>query len=71
MKTNLIANAAISAVVNLLVIAGLPFLLYFAYQKGRHKRGFAEIAQRAGFDSARAGTLGTVWFSRSPLSQFS
>jgi hypothetical protein len=47
-KTNLIANAAISAVVNLLVIAGLPFLLYFAYQKGRHKRGFAEIAQRAG-----------------------
>jgi len=47
-KTNLIANAAISAVVNLQVIAGLPFLLYFAYQKGRHKRGFAEIAQRAG-----------------------
>jgi membrane protease YdiL (CAAX protease family) len=47
-KINLIANAAISAVVNLLVIAGLPFLLYFTWQKGRHKRGFAEIAQRAG-----------------------
>lgn len=47
-KANLIANAAISAVVNLLVIACLPFLLYFVYQKGRHKRGFAEIAQRAG-----------------------
>jgi membrane protease YdiL (CAAX protease family) len=47
-KTNLIANAAISAVVNLLVVAGLPFLVYFAYQKGRHKRGFGEITQRVG-----------------------
>ena len=44
----MLANAAISALVNLLVLAGLPFLLYFAYQKWRHKRGFGEIAQRAG-----------------------
>lgn len=44
----MIANAAVSAVLNLLFIAGLPFLLYFTWQKGRHKRGFAEIAQRAG-----------------------
>ena len=42
------ADAAISALVNVLVFAGLPFLVYFAYQKWRHKRGFGEIAQRAG-----------------------
>jgi membrane protease YdiL (CAAX protease family) len=40
--------AAISAFLNLMVLAGLPFLLYFAYQKWRHKRGFREIAGRAG-----------------------
>jgi membrane protease YdiL (CAAX protease family) len=44
----LFADAAISALVNVLVFAGLPFLVYFAYQKWRHKRGFGEIAQRAG-----------------------
>jgi membrane protease YdiL (CAAX protease family) len=44
----MLADAAISAFVNVLVLAGLPFLLYFAYQKFRHKRGFSEIAQRAG-----------------------
>lgn len=45
----MLANAAISALVNLLLLAGFPFLLYFAYQKWRHKRSFGEIAQRAGF----------------------
>jgi membrane protease YdiL (CAAX protease family) len=40
--------AAISALVNVIVLAGVPFLIYFAYQKLRHKRTFAEIAQRAG-----------------------
>jgi membrane protease YdiL (CAAX protease family) len=40
--------AAISALLNLVVLAGLPFLVYFAYQKWRHKRSLAEIVQRAG-----------------------
>lgn len=44
----MLALAAISALVNLLILAGLPFLLYFAYQKWRHKRGLGETAQRAG-----------------------
>ena len=44
----LLANAALSALVNLLVLAGLPFLSYFAYQKWRHKRTFGEISRRAG-----------------------
>src|SRR5262249_6701227 len=28
-------------------LGGLPFLAYFAYQRWRHGRGFAEIARRA------------------------
>jgi membrane protease YdiL (CAAX protease family) len=44
----LLANAALSAVLNLLVFAGLPFFAYFVYQKWRHKRAFGEILRRAG-----------------------
>ena len=44
----LLANAALSALVNLLVFAGLPFFAYFVYQKWRHKRAFGEILRRAG-----------------------
>src|SRR5262245_41573895 len=44
----LLADAALSALLNLLVLAGLPFFAYFAYHKWRHKRAFGEIARRAG-----------------------
>src|SRR5215468_2673022 len=44
----LLANAALSALVNLLVFAGLPFFAYFVYQEWRHKRPFGEILRRAG-----------------------
>ncbi|HVT19467.1 MAG TPA: type II CAAX endopeptidase family protein [Thermoanaerobaculia bacterium] len=44
----MLANASLSALLNLVVLGGLPFLLYFAYQKWRYKRGFGEVAQRAG-----------------------
>jgi membrane protease YdiL (CAAX protease family) len=44
----LLANAALSALVNLLVFACLPFFAYFVYQKWRHKRAFGEILRRAG-----------------------
>jgi membrane protease YdiL (CAAX protease family) len=44
----LLANATLSALVNLLVFGGLPFLSYFAYQKWRHQRTFGEISRRAG-----------------------
>ena len=50
----LLANAALSALVNLLVFAGLPFFAYFVYQKWRHKRAFGEILRRAGLQ-LRAG----------------
>ena len=54
----LLANAAISALLNLLVLAGLPFLCYFAYQKWRHNRGFGEIAQRAGLQLGEGRHIG-------------
>jgi membrane protease YdiL (CAAX protease family) len=44
----LLANAILSALVNLLLFAGIPFLAYFAYQKWRHKRPLKEIMCRAG-----------------------
>jgi membrane protease YdiL (CAAX protease family) len=44
----LLANAAISALVNVLILAGLPFFVYLVYQKWHRKRGFGEIARRAG-----------------------
>ena len=43
-----VANAALSALLNALVLAGLPFSIYVAYQKWRHRRTFGEIFRRAG-----------------------
>ncbi|HEY1378063.1 MAG TPA: type II CAAX endopeptidase family protein [Gemmataceae bacterium] len=43
-----VANAALSALLNLTALGGLPFLVYFAYQKWRRNRSFGEIARRAG-----------------------
>jgi membrane protease YdiL (CAAX protease family) len=54
----LLASAAISAAVNLLIVAGLPFLLYFVYQRWRHRRSFREIAQRAGLQLGERRYLG-------------
>ncbi len=43
-----IVNAAISAMAEVLLLAGVPFLLYWAYQSSRHKRSLGEAAKRAG-----------------------
>jgi membrane protease YdiL (CAAX protease family) len=40
-------DAAVSAFLQVTLLAGVPFLGYFVYQKWRHKRSFAEIARRA------------------------
>jgi membrane protease YdiL (CAAX protease family) len=53
-----VANEALSALLNLTALGGLPFLIYFAYQKRRHKRGFSEIAQRAGLQLGDTGYIG-------------
>ena len=43
-----LASVCMSAVLNLVVLAGIPFLVYFAYHRLRHKRRLAEVAARAG-----------------------
>jgi membrane protease YdiL (CAAX protease family) len=47
-NSTLVSNAALSTLLNIVVLAGLPLLIYGLYQRLRHKRGIAEIAQRAG-----------------------
>jgi membrane protease YdiL (CAAX protease family) len=54
----LLANAVLSALLNLLLLAGFPFLFYFIYQKRRRKRGFGEIAQRAGLQLGEGRYIG-------------
>lgn len=44
----MLLDAFLSALLNVLVLAGLPFLGYFLYHKWRHKRGLGEISRRAG-----------------------
>jgi membrane protease YdiL (CAAX protease family) len=53
-----LANAAVSALLNFVVLGGLPFLAYFAYQKWRCKRGFSEIARRAGLQLGDGWNIG-------------
>ncbi len=44
----LLTDAIVSSLANLVVLAGIPFFFYFAFQKWRRKRGFKEITQRVG-----------------------
>jgi len=44
----LLVIASISAAVNLVLLAGIPFLVYFGFQKWRHKRTLGECAERTG-----------------------
>jgi len=53
-----LANAAISVLLNLVVLGGVPFLVYFTYQKWRHKRSFHEIARRAGLQQGEVRYIG-------------
>ena len=41
-------NAALSALLNVIVLAGIPFLFYFGYHKWRRRRTLEEVARRAG-----------------------
>lgn len=43
-----LVNAVLSALLNLVLLAGIPFLFYFAFHRWRRKRRLAEIAGRAG-----------------------
>jgi membrane protease YdiL (CAAX protease family) len=54
----MLIDAAFSALVNLVIFAGLPFLLYYLYHKLRHKRGLKEIAERAGVQLGKSAYIG-------------
>lgn len=41
-------NAFLSALLNVVVLAALPFLFYFVYHRWRHRRTLTEVARRAG-----------------------
>jgi membrane protease YdiL (CAAX protease family) len=56
----LLVNAALSAFLSLILLAGVPFLLYFVYHKLRYKRRFGEIAERAGL---RLGEVRYIGYS--------
>jgi membrane protease YdiL (CAAX protease family) len=53
-----VADAVISALLNLVVLAGLPFLVYAAVQRWRNQRGLAESARRAGLQVGDRRYLG-------------
>jgi membrane protease YdiL (CAAX protease family) len=52
-----VVNAAVSALMNLLLLGGIPLALYFAYHR-RRKRSAAEIARRAGLRLGHARYIG-------------
>jgi membrane protease YdiL (CAAX protease family) len=54
----MLLNAVLSTLLNLTLLAGLPFLAYAWWQKRRHQRPFAESARRAGLTVGDAGYLG-------------
>lgn len=53
----MIANSIVSALVEVLVFGGIPFLIYALYQKWRNKRSFREIRERTGLQLGRAKYL--------------
>lgn len=49
----LLINAALSALLQLFVLAVVPFLGYWLYQRRRHGRSFRDAARRAGLQMGR------------------
>lgn len=53
-----LTNAVLSAAVNVVLLAGVPFLVYAAYHRLRRKRSFAESARRAGLQVGEPRYIG-------------
>jgi membrane protease YdiL (CAAX protease family) len=58
MEAMLLVNAVLSALLNVSLLGGIPFLIYFLYHKRRHKRKFGEIARRAGLQPGESRYIG-------------
>jgi membrane protease YdiL (CAAX protease family) len=43
-----LANAAVSALFNVVLLAGIPFLVYYLWHRLKHGRRLPEVARRAG-----------------------
>jgi len=54
----LIVNSLVSALLNVVVLAGLPFLVYAAFHKWKHHRSLAEIVERTGLKLGETRYLG-------------
>jgi membrane protease YdiL (CAAX protease family) len=54
----LVSNAVASALANLLVVAGVPFLVYALYLKWHDRRRFPDIARRAGLQLGEPRYIG-------------
>jgi membrane protease YdiL (CAAX protease family) len=56
----MLLDAALSALLNLLLLVVVPFVCYYAWHRWRHKRGLAEVTRRAGLQASEARY---VWYS--------
>ena len=54
----MLINAALSTLVNVVVLGGLPFLGYYTYHRWRWKRRLPEVARRAGLQVGSRRLLG-------------
>jgi membrane protease YdiL (CAAX protease family) len=55
-----LTDAALSALLNVVLLAGIPFLGFYLYHRLRHRRGLREVAERAGL---RLGETHYLWYS--------
>ena len=56
----MLANALLSAALNLALLAGMPFVFYAGYHRIRYRRGLRESARRVGLQRSAARYL---WYS--------
>lgn len=54
----MLANLAVSALLNLVVLFAIPFAAYWGYHRWRHGRGLRETARRAGLQLGEMRYLG-------------
>ncbi len=55
----MIGNSVLSALTNLVLLAGLPFTIYYVYHHRRRGRSFAEVLRRAGL---QMGEREYLWY---------
>ena len=53
----MLTDAVASALLNVVILAGIPFLAYYAYHRRRHNRRLREVAERAGLQLGKSRYL--------------